>query len=404
MSTIEGGSDAQETTKLRLKLDVGSLSCWLADDVHLRNSLAGHSIHKLLVSGPKEILRNMEIRQFGFGQSNPTFLLIFPMFDFKAVLRRKPDKVAHASAHALHREFRVLKALHLHNQQNPKSTVPVPMVYAYCKETEVVGAEFYLMEFVAGRIFSDSSMPGISTAERTEAITDVIRVLANIHNVQLSRVGLQDFGRQGKFVERQIRRLCDVSKQQSQLSGTPAPEIERLGAKLSKYAPFCPGRSSLLHGDFKIDNVIFHPTEARVIAVLDWELSTLGDSMCDVANLSMMYYTPRKSGTGISGIAGLDLDAIGIPSRLQLLRMYCEQFGERSIGVEECQEWSSFYLSFLFFKNCVIVQGVAQRAKAGVASSSVAHKVAKLLPRMISLGETFLVRHESQQGHSSSRL
>jgi aminoglycoside phosphotransferase (APT) family kinase protein len=369
------------------------LTQWMMRDHDLKSTMAFHPVGALLSDDAAEsLIDKIEIRQFGFGQSNPTYLIRIPEAGFSAVLRKKPDKVAHASAHALHREFRVLKALQLHNKRNPTITVPAPTPYTYCKDKDVIGAEFYLMEYVSGRIFTDASFPGLSPSERREAYSNVVTTLANIHCVNVAEVGLETFGKRGNYTQRQIQRLLSVSQRQSELSGTPAPEIENLAKQLALYAPHCPNHLSLLHGDFKVDNLIFHKTEPRVIAVLDWELSTLGDSLCDVANMSMMYFMPRNVGPGISGIAGLDLPALGIPSRMNLLETYCHR-RMPEVPFPQASEWSGFYLAFLFFKNCVIVQGVAQRAKAGVASSSVAGKVAKLLPMIVGMTQTMLDDH-----------
>ena len=340
----------------------------------------------------------MEIRQFGFGQSNPTYLLSIGLDNtesqFSAVLRKKPSSVAHPSAHALHREFGVLKALQKHNQQNHKTKVPAPYPYVYCKEKSVIGSEFYLMEFVSGRIYTDSSLPGMTKKDRQLAYEDVVSVMANLHNVNISRVGLDKYGKGGCYVERQLKRLTAVSRRQAQLSKTPAPEIEHLARQLHKYARDCPNRISLLHGDFKIDNLIFHPTEPKVIAVLDWELSTVGDSLCDLANLCMMYLMPQNKNAAVSGVAGLDLHSQAIPTRTELSRMY-SQFRQRSNGTknisfQEIKKWSGFYLAFVTFKNAVIVQGVAQRAKAGIASSTRANEVAKALPMICQMAHSIL--------------
>lgn len=372
----------------------------------------------------------------GFGQSNPTYLLIIEDLPdrndaLKVVLRRKPNKVAHPSSHALHREYRVLESLLKYNKQLEQQehqpfdkSVPIPHPYVYCKDETVLGTEFYLMEFVQGRIFVDPRMPSAgSKEERTEAFNDALRVMANIHNVPWWLIGLEKHGGRtsGKdrtyptYVERQLHRLLQItSKQSEMMKGSGKHDVKQIedsirqiSEALSKHASNCPNPFGLLHGDYKIDNLIFHPTEPRVIAVLDWELSTMGDGYCDLANFCMMYFMPSiEKGWGVAGLGDMALEGTGILSRTQAISIYCEYHDKsrhrnehlatntnvssptlptRATAYNEAVAWAGFYLSFLFFKNCVIVQGVAQRASIGVASSPAAKKVAGLLPEMLRL-------------------
>ena len=400
---IPGGS-GQQTSAVRQSIDVASLCQWMSSEEAVRAYLGlGHAATNMNIQEDQ-----ITVRQFGFGQSNPTYLLTISMQSStpQLVLRRKPSKVAHKSAHALDREYAVLVGMSRHNQTcPPKKDVPVPRVLAYCSDAAVLGAEFYLMEFVQGRIFTDPSMPGLSKADRRTAFADVVRVLANIHCVDWSANGLEKFGRRGGYVFRQIRRLMAVSQKQAETVGA-VEGLDEIATKLASMATKCPDHVSLIHGDYKIDNLIFHPTEPRILAVLDWELSTVGNPLCDLANLCMMYYVGQSIKVGIRGIAGLDLQNLGLPERTDLIRMYAAAANE-AISQKEALDWSKFYLAFLFFKNCVIVHGVAMRAKAGVASSAQAKAVAALLPKMVQITKSLIDEVPSMllgNGGPSSRL
>lgn len=432
MPTSDHGDQGQLTTQVRSPVNVQKLVEWMVRQVQITDLIQKKYPSETRRWSASELAKRMEISQFGHGQSNPTYLLrIAFSTTFSAhnddgaskgdanssddktislVLRRKPNFLAHASAHALHREFRVLRALSKHNQLNPHSQVPVPEAYVYCQDKTILNAEFYLMEFVQGRIFTDPAMPGLSRAERKAAYQCIIQILRRLHSVDCDQIELANYGRKGRYVLRQLDRLLAVSKRQAELSGDSVPEIEELATQLRGLSESCPDSSSLLHGDFKVDNLIFHRTEPKVIAILDWELSTIGDPLCDLANISMMYFISNQSSVGITGVLGLDLPTLGIPTRRELVQCYCDSSYRRGQGAEDNSkvlpfssvwDWSGFYLAFLFFKNSVIIQGVAQRAKANIASSAAANQVAKLLPMVIEMARRII--HENPPPSSRFR-
>ena len=305
-------SSGQNTTKIRQKLDSEKLTEWMSQQPNIVNIL-GHQhrnnkedhlqndhLEKSLTSAA--ILDNLSIRQFGFGQSNPTFLLSIRHPSKQRisssggdgdlvqwVLRKKPSKIAHKSAHALHREYHVLNCIHEYNEslndkKERQKIIPVPETIAYCTDETILGAEFYLMEFIKGRIFVDPSLPNMKPDERRLAYEDVVNVLANIHSIPIDDVGLGKYGKKGQYVSRQIRRLNLVAEQQSKHIG-PIQGLDEMNHILSHAAKNCPDNVTLIHGDFKIDNLIFHPTLPKIIGVLDWELSTIGDPMCKYSHL-----------------------------------------------------------------------------------------------------------------------
>jgi aminoglycoside phosphotransferase (APT) family kinase protein len=308
----------------------------------------------------------VEVRQFAGGQSNPTYLVQSP--DFRYVLRRKPPGKLLPSAHAVDREFRVLAAL-------AGSQVPVARVYALCEDPEVIGSAFYVMDYVEGRIFWDALLPEVAAAGRRAVYGEMVRVLAALHSVDYAALGLADFGKPGNYIERQVARWT----QQYRASETEKIEaVERLIDWLPKHIP-AGEQTSIVHGDFRLDNTIFHPTEPRILAVLDWELSTLGHPLVDLAYYCMRYHL---SAAEFRGLGGVDVKAYMIPTEADCVAEYCRL---RGIAPVSPQDWT-YYSAFCMFRLAGILQGVLARALQGNASSATALQAGRRARPLAELG------------------
>ena len=302
----------------------------------------------------------LEVHKFKGGQSNPTYELRTP--GGRYVMRTKPGPVAQLlpSAHAIEREFRVMQALR-------QTDVPVPQMLHLCEDESVIGRAFYLMEFMPGRVLWEQSLPGMSPAERGAIYDEMNRVIAALHAVDFAALGLGDYGKPGNYFERQIGRW---SKQYLASVTQPIDEMDALIAWLPQHIPAAArdeGRSAIVHGDYRLDNLMFHASEPRVIAVLDWELSTLGHPLADFAYHCMSWHIPPGA---FRGIGGLDLGELGIPAEPDYVRRYCERTGTTP---PTQAEWN-FYLAYNLFRIAAILQGVAKRAELGIASSEQARK------------------------------
>jgi aminoglycoside phosphotransferase (APT) family kinase protein len=302
----------------------------------------------------------LEVTQFKGGQSNPTYLLATPTRRW--ALRSKPGPVAKLlpSAHAIEREYRVMKAL-------AGTGVPVPAMALLCEDESVIGRAFYVMEFVEGRVLWEQALPGMETAERGAIYDEMNRVMAALHTVDVAAAGLADYGKPGNYFERQIGRW---SKQYLASRTEDIPEMERLIEWLPAQLPpsaLDATQVSVVHGDFRLDNLVFHPTEPRVQAVLDWELSTLGHPLADFSYHCMAWHIPPGV---FRGIGGLDHAALGIPSEAEYVRRYAVRTGRGEAAVGALMADWNFYLAYNLFRLGSITQGIARRVVDGIASSS----------------------------------
>ncbi len=322
----------------------------------------------------------LSVEMFKGGQSNPTYKLITPGQSY--VLRAKPGPVAKLlpSAHAIEREFAVMKGLQ-------GTDVPVPRMFALCEDETVMGRAFYVMEYMEGRVLWDQSLPGMTPAERGAIYDEMNRVISALHSVKFAERGLASYGKPGNYFDRQIGRW---SKQYLASVTRPIPEMDQLMAWLPAHMPASArdeAHVSIVHGDFRLDNLMFHPTEPRVIAVLDWELSTLGHPLADFSYHCMSWHIPAALGRGIGG---MDIAALGIPDEDSYIRRYCER--TRITTPEALRADWNFYLAYNMFRIAAILQGIAKRVEAGTASSAQAKASGDTARPMAELAWSFALK------------
>jgi len=304
------------------------------------------------------------VSQFKGGQSNPTYKIEAGGEAY--VLRRKPPGKLLPSAHAVDREYRVISAL-------GQTDVPVPKTFGLCEDPDVLGTPFYIMSFAEGRIFWSPQLPDLATSERGEIFDAMNGVIASLHNVDYEAIGLGDFGKPGNYFARQIGRW---SKQYKASETESIPEMDQLIEWLPENIP--PGDdTSIVHGDYRLDNMVFHPTEPRVIAVLDWELSTLGNPLGDFSYHAMPWRVVPEL---FRGLGGLDLKSMGIPTEEEYVAAYCRRVGRDGIG-----DWD-FYMAYNMFRLAAITQGIAGRVRDGTAASKHAIETAKATVPLAELG------------------
>ena len=309
------------------------------------------------------------------GQSNPTFLL--SSGKQKLVLRKKPPGALLPSAHAVDREYRVMNALQ-------GSDVPVPKLFAFSDDSSIVGTPFYLMEFLEGRVIVDQSLPGMTRTERTAIYMEMNRIIAALHQVNPEAVGLGDFGRAGNYFGRQIARWS----RQYQESRTE--DIEALNALIEWLPQNIPqgDQTTIVHGDYRLDNLVFHPTEPRAIGLLDWELATLGHPLADFAYHCMSWHIPASLWRGIGG---LDLNELGIPSEEDYVKQYSTITGFSGI-----EHWD-FYIAYNLFRMAAILQGIARRAVDGTAASADAIETGNKARPLAEIGWKYAQRYEASK-------
>jgi len=329
----------------------------------------------------------LTVEQFKGGQSNPTYKLVSPSRAY--VMRAKPGPAAKLlqSAHAIDREYRVMDAL-------AGSDVPVAKMHVLCEDESVIGRAFYVMDFVDGRVLWNQALPDSTNAQRAEIYDEMNRVIAALHQVDFAARGLSDYGKPGNYFERQIGRWTK-QYQASSVPGAQPPPIEAMERLIEWLPAHIPAGArdesqvSIVHGDYRLDNLIFHPTEPRVLAVLDWELSTLGHPLADFSYHCMSWHIPPGA---FRGIGGLDVEALGIPSEPDYIRRYCARTGRDSASVDALVTDWNFYMAYNLFRIAGILQGIAKRVVDGTASSAQAKQAAAGARPLAELGWGFAQR------------
>ena len=322
-------------------------------------------LHDWLEANVDSFAGPLAVRQFTHGQSNPTYLLDTPGKQY--VLRRKPPGKLLRGAHAVDREARVMGAL-------GQAGFPVPKIYGLCTDDDVIGTWFYVMEMVAGRVFLRPDLSAVARGERPQYFDALNEVLATLHNVDPASVGLSDYGKTGGYVERQIG-VWRRQYHENEEAGRDA-HLDRLAEWLPANIPVN-DETTIVHGDYRIDNVIFHPEKPDILAVLDWELSTLGHPLADFTYHLMMYRVPHDMR---AGLAGLDLNALNLPDEASYVADYCRRTGRDGIaGIE-------FYLAFNFFRFAAICHGIKGRLIRGNAASPDAVQLVETIPRFAEIG------------------
>ena len=334
-----------------LRFDVAQLEAWMESHVES-------------FRGP------LTVQQFKGGQSNPTYLLTASSGRY--VLRRKPPGKLLKSAHAVDREYRIISALYA-------ADFPVPRPYVLCEDDEIIGTTFFIMEFVDGRIFWDLDLPDCEKEERAAIYDSANATIAQLHSYDWEALGLSDYGKPGNYFERQISRWI------GQYRASETRTIEAMDALIDWLPENIPAdeSASIVHGDFRLDNMIVHPTEPRVVAVLDWELSTIGHPLADFTYHLLTWQMP-EIGIGSVGLRGKDLPSLGIPTEEEYVARYCERTGRREIANR------SFYTAFNLFRLAAILQGIAGRVRDGTAASAHASQAEQAVSPLAELGREYM--------------